>query len=185
MKKGIPDEAECLATLAAAGCDASVVRHCRTVHAVAAEIAAGIPGADGGLVAAGALLHDIGRSRDNTIMHATVGADMLAGMGFPDELVEIVRRHTGAGLDDADVREYGLPPGDYIPRTIEQKIVAHADNLVSRDRVVRHSRSVEKLRAKGADRGADRMERLHSELSALYGADIDEIAKRMKGFSVS
>jgi uncharacterized protein/tRNA (cytidine56-2'-O)-methyltransferase len=131
--------------------------------------------ADRRLVMAGSLLHDIGRSVDNGIMHALIGSEMVEKMGFPKELVEVIRKHTGAGLDDADAEEMGLPPGDYMPRTIEEKIVAHADNLVSDSVVVGHRHSVERLINKGALRGADRIESLHWELSKLYGMDLDVI----------
>ncbi len=73
----------------------------------------------------------------------------------------------------------GLPPGDYMPKTLEEKIVAHADNMVSDNRVVRHTHSVEKLRNKGANRGADRIEALHRELSELYGEDLDVIPDKI------
>ncbi|MDR3282369.1 MAG: HDIG domain-containing protein [Candidatus Methanoplasma sp.] len=175
MSRELPDEAECIRMLYDAGCKKRVVIHCCTVKAVAEEMVRNIKAADGRLVLAGALLHDIGRSVDNSIMHATVGSDIVRGLGLPSELSEIVRKHTGAGLDADDVRDFGLPSGDYIPRTLEEKIVAHADNLVSDDRVVGHVHSVEKLRAKGAVRGAERVEKLHWELSSLYGMDLDVI----------
>jgi uncharacterized protein/tRNA (cytidine56-2'-O)-methyltransferase len=151
-----------------------VVVHCCTVAAVAEEMLDHID-ADRPLVMAGCLLHDVGRSVDNGIMHAQIGSEIIEKMGFSDELVDVVKKHTGAGLDEVDVEELGLPPGDYVPKTLEEKIVAHADNLVSDNRVVGHRHSVEKLRNKGAFRGADRMESLHWELSKLYGMDLDVI----------
>jgi uncharacterized protein/tRNA (cytidine56-2'-O)-methyltransferase len=175
LSKKIPDEKECIGLLREAGCKHRVVVHCCTVRAVAGEMLNGIKGADDKLVVAGALLHDIGRSRENSIFHAIVGADIITDLGLPHALVDIVRKHTGAGLDARDAKEQGLPPGDYIPKTLEEKIVAHADNLVSDNRVVGHIHSVEKLRLKGAIRGAERMEKLHWELSGLYGMDLDII----------
>ena len=138
-----------------------------------------ITDADPELTMAGALLHDIGRSVDHSIMHAYIGSQIVQAEGMPQELVDIVRKHTGAGLDEEDVAEMNLPPADYMPRTLEEKIVAHADNLVSDNRVVEHTHSVEKLRNKGADRGADRIEELHRELSRLYGEDMDVIPERI------
>ncbi|MBO5599824.1 MAG: HDIG domain-containing protein [Candidatus Methanomethylophilus sp.] len=152
-----------------------MVVHCATVRAVAEVIAAGIPGADMDVVIAGALLHDIGRSVDHSIMHAYLGTQIAEKKGLPKCLVEIIRKHTGAGLDDEDVREMGLPPGDYMPATLEEKIVAHADNMVSDNRVVSYRHSVDKLRFKGAERGALRVEMLHKELSNLFGRDLDTI----------
>ncbi len=169
----IPTDKECIDFLWDAGCKKRVVVHCATVRAVAEAIASGIPQADMKTVIAGALLHDIGRSKDHSIKHAYLGAEIVRDYKLSPVLVDIVRKHTGAGLDETDVKEMGLPPGDYMPSTLEEKIVAHADNLVSDNRVVSHRHSVDKLMAKGADRGALRIELLHQELSALYGEDLD------------
>ena len=175
----IPTDRDCIQYLIDAGCKKRVIIHCCTVRAVAEEIVSRIDSANVPMVIAGALLHDIGRAKDHSIMHAYLGSKMVEEYGLPTELVDIVRKHTGAGLDKEDVEEMGLPPGDYMPRTIEEKIVAHADNLVSDNRVVDHDHSVSKLINKGAFRGADRIELLHMELSDLYGEDLDIIPKRI------
>ncbi|MBQ5448401.1 MAG: HDIG domain-containing protein [Candidatus Methanomethylophilus sp.] len=70
----IPTDKQCIDLLWEAGCKKRVVVHCATVRAVAEVIAAGIPQADMDVVIAGALLHDIGRSVDHSIMHAYLGA---------------------------------------------------------------------------------------------------------------
>ena len=167
-----PNERECLRILSDAGCTRRVLVHCCTVRAVAGEMASRLD-VDQELVVAGALLHDLGRAVDHSILHAMVGADMARCIGLPDELVEIIRKHTGAGLDQTDIDELGLPQGDYIPRTLEEKTVAHADNLVSDNRVVTHTFSSEKLRKKGSFRGADRLDALHKDLSQQCGYDLD------------
>jgi uncharacterized protein/tRNA (cytidine56-2'-O)-methyltransferase len=161
-----------------------VIVHCCTVKTVAAAIAERTD-ADIELVVAGALLHDIGRARDQTMMHANTGADMAEGLGLPEELVRIIRKHTGAGIDDTDAADLGMPEGDYIPRTLEEKIVAHADNMVSDNRIVSHKYSEEKLRKKGSHRGADRIAALHGELSELYGTDLDRVASSLDTFALS
>ena len=179
MSNTIPSDTRCIEYLEEAGCKRRVIIHCCTVNAVAQEMVSRIEGADRDLVTAGALLHDIGRSVDHSIMHAYIGSQIAEAYGLPKEVVDIIRKHTGAGLDAEDAEEMGLPPADYMPRTLEEKIVAHADNLVSDNRVVDHMHSVNKLRAKGADRGADRIEALHAELSRLYGEDLDVIQSRI------
>ena len=175
----IPSDVECVELLIEAGCKRRVIIHCCTVNAVAEEMVSRIGRADPKLVTAGALLHDIGRSVDHSIMHAYIGSQIVQAHGLPKEIVDIVRKHTGAGLDEQDVEELGLPPADYMPRTLEEKIVAHADNLVSDNRVVKHDHSSDKLRNKGAERGADRIDALHAELSELYGEDLDVIPDRI------
>jgi hypothetical protein len=59
--------------------------------------------------------------------------------------------------------------------TIEEKIVAHADNLVEHRKRCTISRSVEILRQKGLPEVAERVRQLHIELSNEAGIDIDEI----------
>ncbi len=96
----IPDEKDCVELLFETGCKRRVIIHCCTVEAVAVEIASHINRANMGLVKAGALLHDIGRAVDRSIMHAYIGSQIIQGHKLPQAVVEIVRKHTGAGLDD-------------------------------------------------------------------------------------
>ena len=169
-----PSESECIHILRDAGCKRRVIIHCCTVRTVAEEMIRRID-CDRDLVIAGAMLHDLGRAKDHSILHAMIGAEMAEDLGLAPELVEIIRKHTGAGLDQQDIDEMNLPQGDYMPRTVEEKIVAHSDNMVSDNTVVSHMHSVEKLLAKGSRRGAEKIENLHLELSKLYGEDLDVI----------
>lgn len=169
-----PNDSECIRLLTEAGCKRRVIVHCCTVWTMAEAIARRID-CDIDLLRAGAFLHDIGRSVDHSIMHAVIGASIAADLGLPREVVEIIRKHVGAGLDEQDVIEMGLPKGNYIPDTIEQKIVCHADNMVSDNKFVPHTYSVDRLMHKGSVRGARRIADLHKELSELYGEDLDSL----------
>jgi uncharacterized protein len=88
------------------------------------------------LVKTGALLHDIGRCKTNSIDHAIVGAEILRELGFSDEVANIALRHIGAGIPKEEAIVLGLPAEDYIPISLEEKIVAHADNLIHWDKEV-------------------------------------------------
>jgi uncharacterized protein len=121
---------EALALLRKYGASGSVVRHVKKVRDYAVEIAEQNPAADRELVEAGALLHDIGRTRTHGIDHAVVGAEILRNEGVDERIVRIAERHVGAGLTRDEAAYLGLPPKDYVPETIEEKIVCHADNLV-------------------------------------------------------
>ena len=169
-----PNDSECIRLLTEAGCKRRVIVHCCTVWTMAEAMARRID-CDVDLLRAGAFLHDIGRSVDHSIMHAVIGASIAADLGLPREVVEIIRKHVGAGLDEQDVIEMGLPKGNYIPDTIEQKIVCHADNMVSDNKFVPHTYSVDRLMHKGSVRGARRIADLHKELSELYGEDLDSL----------
>lgn len=133
-----PTEEEALTLLKKLGCDDSLLRHCRAVAEVAAEIAAQClkRGAkvDVGIVKIGALLHDMGRIRTHGIEHGVVGGSIARGLGLDPTIVSIIERHVLAGISREEAEEFGLPPRDYIPRTLEEKIVAYADKLINGSR---------------------------------------------------
>ncbi len=114
-----------------AGCSPKVIAHCIAVRECACEYARHNPDVDAALVEEGAMLHDIGRSRTHSIMHAQAGADLLRERGFPETVARIVECHTGAGLTADECTLLGLSPRDCIPLTTEEKIVTHSDNLIA------------------------------------------------------
>ena len=108
----------------------------------------------------GALLHDIGIGRchapsilcngtENYICHGIIGASMLREYDPALEpYARICERHTGAGLTAAEIEAEGLPlpHRDYLPETLEEKLICLADKFFSKsgdmqekplDRVVR------------------------------------------------
>jgi uncharacterized protein len=133
------DEYFCFLT--GSGCDPLVIAHCRAVRDVAVRIADRIMGSGSApvhrdLVAAGAVLHDIGRSETHGMGHADAGGRICREKGLQEPLCRIVERHIGAGLTGRERAELGLPDEDRIPESLEEKIVAHADNLVKGTRVI-------------------------------------------------
>ena len=108
-----------------------IIEHCKVVSTKALKLSSNFYDVDLDLVETGALLHDIGRSRTHSIFHGVVGAEILKEQGFPAEIQKIAERHIGAGIPINEAEILGLPPKDYIPITMEEKIVAHADNLVN------------------------------------------------------
>ena len=118
-------------------CPTHLINHSKAVCKKALKLSSNFDvDVDIELVKTGALLHDIGRSKTNGIDHAVVGAEILKNMGFPDSVANIALRHIGAGIPKEEAIQLGLPPKDYIPLTLEEKIVAHADNLTHWDKEV-------------------------------------------------
>ena len=168
-----PDQ--CLKILKDAGCGQDVIDHSKVVSELSVKIAEKINGADIELVRTGGLLHDLGRARTHEIAHAVEGVKIARELDLPDKLIEIIQRHIGAGLLPEEAQKLGLPDWDYIPRTIEQKIVAHADNLIDFLKVVPVKNTLDKLIAKGQIEAAGRVKQLHEELSNLAGIDLDNL----------
>ncbi len=148
--------------------------HCLTVADLAVRIARKCR-ADVALVEAGSLLHDLGRCRSHGMDHAVQGARAAAELRLPAQLVKVIERHIGAGLTRKEARRLGLPEKNYSPRTLEEKIVAHADNLVSGHRRTTVNEAVASLIRKGEHDAARRVLELHKELSAACDANVDDV----------
>ncbi len=125
-----PPTKKCEYLLREAGCSEKVIAHCRAVRDVALEYARRNPVVAVELVETGAMLHDIGRGRNHTIQHAQNGADLVRSIGCSEEIARIVECHTGAGLTADECTLLRLSPRDCMPRTSEEKIVTHSDNLI-------------------------------------------------------
>jgi uncharacterized protein (TIGR00295 family) len=169
-----PSPDECLKFLTDAGCAPEVISHCKAVRDVALRIADKTD-ADIKLVEAGALLHDIGRSKTHGIKHAVEGSIIGKKLGLPNEIVLIIERHIGAGLTKDEARKLGLPAKDYFPISLEEKIVCHADNLIDNSHIRPIELEVERALREGHDEYARRLVILHKELSDICGIDVNNI----------
>lgn len=155
------------------GSDDAIITHCRTVAKVTTILAEEFrrqgKEIDSKAAVAGALLHDIGRSRVQTVRHGLEGSEILKGEGVDEVVIQIVRRHVGAGISPEEARTLGLPDFDYIPRTREQVMVCFADKMVDADRVRPFEGEVRRFERKGHD--VERLVALKRNLEADLGKD--------------
>ncbi len=172
------NEKDAIALLVKCGCPCDVIEHCRTVAEYARKIAGNIKkcaekkgqsiNIDIDAVFLGGLLHDIGRSRTHGIDHAVAGRKIAIENGLSDKLVNIIERHIGAGITGEEAQLLGLPAKDYLPVTLEEKIVAHADNLVFGSKVGTLDELVLSLRKRRLDeRIIRRIIKLNDEICAM------------------
>jgi len=170
----IPNPDRCIELLRESGCSEEVISHCKAIRDLAVRIAKKA-NANIELVEAGALLHDIGRSKTHGIWHGIEGAKIAREIGLPESIVRIIERHLGAGIPKKDAVQLGLPPKDYIPLTLEEKIVAHADNLIDNAKKHPIEKEIKKAEKKGLNQLAERLINLHNELSEICGVNLDDI----------
>lgn len=171
----VPAREECQKLLKDLGADEKLLRHSTSVESLAVAIGSRIQGANLAVISAGALLHDIGKTRTQGIDHAVVGAEILRNRRISKAVVNVVERHIGAGIPLEDAEKLGLPKKSYIPESIDEKIVAHADNLMLADKRITLKTTIEHYHRKNLPEAAERIEKLHRELSVLCGMDIDEL----------
>jgi uncharacterized protein len=164
-----------LRLLSEIGCSERVIAHCKAVSALAVKFAEACEkkglDVDVDLVEVGALLHDIGRSKTHGVNHVIVGVEIAKSLNLPESIVSIIERHVGGGITADEAKELGWPVKDYVPKTLEEKLVAYADKLIEGLRVVPIEKTLLNLsRELGENHPAiDRVIRLHEELFPLIG----------------
>lgn len=173
----IPSEREALALHKKYGANEKIVAHCKTVAWVAATIAdeferRGID-VDKQVVLAAALLHDIGRTKIQTVRHGLDGSEIIESEGVDEEVVEAVKRHVGAGISSEEAKTLGLPDLDYIPRTLEERIVCFADKMVDSGTVRPFEEEVQRFAKKGHD--VPRLLALKKGLADELGTDPEKL----------
>ncbi len=150
-------------------CPSHLIEHSIAVCKKAVKLSSNFNSVDLDLVKKGALLHDIGRCKTNNIDHAIVGAEILKELEFSDDVSNIALRHIGAGIPKNEAIQLGLPPKDYFPITLEEKIVAHADNLIHWDKEVDIDFVIKKWKDRlGEDHPSiQRLINLHKEITGV------------------
>jgi len=148
----------------------NVIEHCKAVYEKAMKIAANFDNVDEDLIRKGSLLHDIGRSRTHGITHAIAGVEIAKTYGYPDDVLNIIERHIGAGITAEEAVKLGLPEKSYVPQTLEEKIVAHADNLISGTKEVDIDFVIEKWQRsiEDSDDNIERLKKLDDELIKAF-----------------
>ncbi len=133
----IPSYEEAISILEKVGCSQIIIQHCIAVSHFAVKIATKIQAkgvtVDLALVEIGGLLHDIGRSKTHNVQHAFLGSQIVASFNLSESLIKIVERHTGSGISSEEAVKLGLPNRDFIPQTLEEKIVSYSDKLIDGD----------------------------------------------------
>ena len=93
-----------------------------------------------------AMLHDIGIYLCNApkiycfgsepyIRHGLLGGQILRELNLPRH-ARVAERHTGSGLTIQQIirQNIPLPPQDWMPETIEEKVICYADKFFSKSR---------------------------------------------------
>ncbi len=171
----LPTRAEALNFLVKAGCSQGVIEHCKTVSKFAVEIAKAFHkegfNVDLQLIEVGSLLHDIGRSKTHSVNHGVVGGEIAGSLNLPTSVVHIIERHVGGGIPKEEAKGLGWPGKDYLPQSLEEKIVCYADKRVKGLRTVPLEQA---LRTYVASLGKNhpaigRIKKLHEEITTVVG----------------
>ena len=126
-----------LALVARYGGDATWTRHCRAVSIVAeraGQLMAMHCTIDQDFLRIAALIHDIGRYRTHDpVQHGVEGYHLLTSLGHHREAF-ICASHIQCGLSAAEAVQAGLPERDFMPRSLEERLIPVLDSIVELDR---------------------------------------------------
>ncbi len=148
-----------------------ILRHSKKVAEIALRLASRVKQpVDKQLVYLGAMLHDIGRFIHppgcQSVWHGVAGAEIMRREGYP-KIALICERHLGAGITKEEAVKHGLPARDYLPESIEEKIVCYADKLVSGSREISFEKALERFQNELGSTVAKRLLKLHNEIISL------------------
>ncbi len=154
-----------------------VLSHSRAVQKLAViwarkTISNGHP-VDVKFVSSASLLHDIGRfvhpPGKKTILHGVAGARILRREGLDKRYSLVCERHLGAGITKKEVikKKLPLPARDYVPLSIEEKIIAHADNLHWGAKKITSRNAIDRFRKEIGKECAGRVKKLDDEIMKM------------------
>ncbi len=173
VSKGLPSREQALELLQQKHCPPIVISHCLAVAELALETASNLEKkglkVDTKLLVAGALLHDLGRSKTHTVDHAIVGAEIAKESGLPESIIRIIKRHVGGGITAAEAEALGWPKDVYVPETLEEKIVSYSDKMINHSKRIPISDEIERLQSEGKAEAAERVGSLYKDISSLLG----------------
>lgn len=130
-----------------------------------------------------AMLHDIGialcaapqldcHGTQPYLSHGILGREILEDEGLPLHAL-VCERHIGAGITCEEVRERGLPlpERDYLPLSLEEKIICVADKFYSKKPQKLWEEKKPQAIARTMDRWGEQVRRRWDELAAAFLAD--------------
>lgn len=130
-----------------------------------------------------ALLHDIGiylchapgifcNGHRPYLCHGTEGARILRAEG-EENLAKVAERHTGAGLTTDNIinQDLPLPHRDFIPQTIEEKLVCYADKFFSKSGDPTKEKNIDTIISQMKRFGNDSFDRF-MEMHILFNSSI-------------
>ena len=145
-----------------------LIDHSQSVARKALQIVSSHPELplDAQFVEEAAMLHDLGIFRTDApgiqcfgsepyICHGRLGAEILRKEGY-ERHARVCERHTGAGITCKEIIAQGLPlpHQDFLPETMEEKVICYADKFFSKTHLDRE-KSIEKAEKSLAKFGED------------------------------
>jgi len=189
FKPNILSREESMKLLAEYGQKAAWTKHCLAVADAVArvgDILAKIRPIDISFLWSAALLHDIGRYvTHDPILHGVEGYKLLSMLGHERE-AHICASHILFGLNAAEATQLGLPNRDFMPCTIEERLIPLIDYLIEYDQPTTLDSRFSSLRRRndgnpfflsGLDRAQKSARQFMAQIEQEIGDSIERITR--------
>lgn len=119
------------------------------------------------------ILHDIGRfvhpPGEGSVKHGVAGAELLRSEGLDERYARVCERHLGAGIPADEVEKQGLPipKKDYLPESVEERIIAYADNLTAGEGRASSEQAVKRFTDEIGEAAGSRVKKLHDDIEGM------------------
>ncbi len=176
LRKHAPDEQSFQAVLA----------HSQAVQRLALELQQKIGHGDASFIRIAALLHDIGRfyyppglPNKEIIKHGIKGGEILRQLGY-ERYARVCERHIGVGItiQDIEKQDLPLPKMDYVPESIEEKIICYADKRMAGARKIDIDETIERFTKDLGPEYGERVKKLHGEIMFLIKNREEELEEQ-------
>jgi len=171
----LPNREQALSILQKNKCSPEVIAHCQAVASLAVELSEKFEAKNYpinmALIEAGALLHDLGRAKTHSVNHAIEGMQIAQAESLPDAIICIIKRHVGAGITSEEAEVLNWPKDNYIPQSLEEKIVCYADKCISGTKRIPVETTVKQLQTQKLEDAAQRVINLYKEITNLLEED--------------
>jgi len=125
----IPTEEQCLKLLEKYKTPEKSIEHAKVVTELVKKLVTKVS-VKRKIAIAGAMLIDIGKTQTQGLKHGFIGGRILRKEIIDESVISIVEKHIGVGITKIEATRAGLPPRDFVPETMEEKLVSYADKLV-------------------------------------------------------
>ena len=129
-----------------------------------------------------ALLHDIGRCvTHDPVMHGVEGYNLLLKLGHEEEAF-VCASHILFGLEASEAVQFGLPAQDFIPHTIEERLVPLVDLMIEGVQPTTLDRRFSSLRKRYFENSflTDRLDRAYQTARSLMIQLSEEIGESVE-----
>ena len=159
--------------------------HCFAVAEAAAAIGAFLASQrsiDMAFLWSASLLHDIGRHvTHDPVLHGIEGYKLLSEIGHAEE-ARVCASHILFGLRAEEAVRFGLPERDFIPRTVEEQLVALVDLLIEFDRPTTLERRFASLRRRNGGNSffLERLDRAYASAASVKAQIEDDAGEALE-----